>query len=973
MSSKATISDKTRELDPSSRRLPTWLKEMLEKEFHPDITITQRNSTPEAEVATGDDDESSALCKRASKEQQQGQLFKAIDTYVQVIRIQLGSHELRASSPSRQAMSQICEILIQVFPRICRPSYSVWGWWLSDTLEMRWTLTDSVSKMPQWPLSSGAIDAFQILADYIVKWYAPDALSCAALLYERILTQLDGEFSFSRDTRRAHVVKELAKVYVEELSMPYKSGEDVSLTKHTIIGEGRRQIEKCDIFEQIQFYQNLGALYVRKAGKDPQCDGIEGEKILQRIYNMQKQLFGHADYRCVRTVDILSQYYVEQGGRDIEAAQLIEDVFMSGDQPPPEDGDSEAGDDDEVEDRDEIKHVEVAGGERKRKAIEKWKESVILKDTRVTSLDYEFQDILRSQTLQARLMSLLAPPTCAWQDSRLYLSDINEIQFRRVTITDTLENYPVRVTRLSNGEVDVQVPIAAHLFTNDKDMSTRVSEAIGFVRASHFYELLRSDAAADHFAAQWRGTIPEWQANNNTNWTTNSGVRNWTNDIQPDLATSDVDQVFWVFPRDLKTAEVGEQAHEDSIEDGDISGNPTKKWLDYQFQKLPDQLEWMVVVTEWTEIKLPYWRVSPGGESHNLTYQHYIRNTSWDWVLSDDLVWSINEAGDSRVSVVCPYVAYEEIRQIRGFGSGFTYSDFMQQLRSSRGMEDTSNILEIKKAMCKEWTTETTKELPTIVFDEAHQTLSYGTSKKDLQEYHQSSLIDDHEKEGFFNNIPGSGAWVHCENLIPSFNLVSSSWVDWKAFVVNDSSLTTVYPKLRSSNGEPITCRGYIDGSWIPSNLEGKYDMERVFVIDAVFIVNKGAQTRRDFVFCLDTYIMNSRVELTSTEKRCLIGNLNPSVFRCIEPDDEPMVKASWIKKRKKTLQQDLTYQERMMEELKRREGLTLDYEQKRKECQGDDAMLKKIEIEHELEREKWTEWDKKQKLMIANLMQMSK
>ncbi|KAI0856626.1 hypothetical protein F4860DRAFT_492195 [Xylaria cubensis] len=423
--------------DYTPTRLPEWLKQILKKESQLDVTIQQSSRTHKAEVSTADDDQSPALCKRADEEQRQGQLFKAIDTYVQVIRIQLKSHQLHQSSPSRRALSQICKILIQVFLEVHPPMFQVRGWWLSDTLEIRQTLAVSISKMPQWPLSLATVDALQTLAEYIMKWYAPEALSCAALLYQRILSQLDNEFSFSRDKRRPYIVKELAKIYVEQLSTRAGLTKAISSAQHAIIQEGRQEIEKCSISEGMQFYQHLGALYVQRAGEDSQCSGREGEEMLHRIYEMQRQLFGRTDYRTVKTVDILSRYYVKQGGKDVEAAELIEDVLKAKNRLTPRYEDREDqkqgdySDGEEVDDEDD--DVEEAGDERKRRAIEECEESLVLRDTRATDHNYMFRNLLLpSATLQARLMSLLAPPMCVWQDSRLYLSDIAEIRFQRI-------------------------------------------------------------------------------------------------------------------------------------------------------------------------------------------------------------------------------------------------------------------------------------------------------------------------------------------------------------------------------------------------------------------------------------------------------------------------------------------------------------------------------------------------------------
>lgn len=637
-------SSESKELDHDSY-VPTRLslRGMLKNESRLDGTMQQSRNNLEAEVYAADDDGLSALCRRADKERREGQLFKAIDTYIQVIRTQLKSNQLRKSSPSRRALSRI---LVYVFLETDSPISGGGRWWSSDALKIKHTLANSILKMPLWPLSLGAVDALQTLADYIVKWYAPEALDCAALLYERILSHIDGEPSSFYDNRRSHVVKELAKIYVEKLSTPGESTDTISSAKHAIIRQGRREIEKCSIHERVRFSQHLGALYVHNTGKDPRCSSREGEEMLRHIHGMQVQLYGRADCRSIKTVGILSQYYVEQGGRDIEAAQLIENALKTIDQHPLSYGDSEyekgdedenkgtwnckeyekgekdrnmgywsykedkdkrywsseedekgegarnrgywsdedsvtapgmddgeegteseddvddGSEDEEKDDMDDDDDVENAGDERKRREIEEREKSVVLKGTRVTSQDYEFQSILHSGTLQARLMSLLAPPMCVWQDSRLYLSDIAAIQFRRVAITDTLENYPVRVTRLRSGEVDVEVSIVAHARSmNEKIMRGRISEVIRSVQESNFYRLLRSGAAAHHFAKRPE-TTPEPELRNNANRRTDSGVKDETGDLQPNLATSDTDHVFWAFPRDLNAATGEKQVHE---------------------------------------------------------------------------------------------------------------------------------------------------------------------------------------------------------------------------------------------------------------------------------------------------------------------------------------------------------------------------------------------------------------------------
>ncbi|KAI0859730.1 hypothetical protein F4860DRAFT_238895 [Xylaria cubensis] len=403
-------------------------------------------------------------------------------------------------------------------------------------------------------------------------------------------------------------------------------------------------------------------------------------------------------------------------------------------------------------------------------------------------------------------------------------------------------------------------------------MTTRVPEITRSVRESNFYELLRSGATMEHFAARRPKTTREHQVNYSTNQVTHSSCRNETSDLQPDLARSDVDHIFWVFPRELTAAASGEQIQEDEDEDDDcFSAKPRQRWLSYQFQKLSDRPEWLVVVSDSTTIESTYLATTTSGidELPIAIYRHEARNSSWDWVSPENLGCSVNEGQGSGISVVCPYVAYKDLCQITGFRWGFTYADFVQQLGSSRRVGHMSRILEIKKAMCKEWSVDMSKEQPMIIFDETCEMTQSGTPKDNGKRYDQRDLIGDDETEGFFNNIPGRGVWIHHKDLVPGVNLVSSQWVDWKAFVVNDSQLTTAYPKLRSANGELIKCRGYISGNWIPGNLEGRYVMEKVFVVDAVFTTSKEPRTQREFAFCQSTFTENSRADC----KPCVLSS----------------------------------------------------------------------------------------------------
>jgi len=200
------------------------------------------------------------------------------------------------------------------------------------------------------------------------------------------------------------------------------------------------------------------------------------------------------------------------------------------------------------------------------------------------------------------------------------------------------------------------------------------------------------------------------------------------------------------------------------------------------------------------------------------------------------------------------------------------------------------------------------EQVPTILLDGAHD-MNHGT-------------------HGFFNHVPGTGAWICDNGPVRGFHLLSSNWVDWTAFEVTDEKLGSVeYPKLQSTNNEPIRVRGVVSGSWIPDTLEGRFVMDRVFVVDAMFIRN-GTDTHQsplDFLIYRDATEDGAKFKaerelrilylstlsgltltaylsiVTSAEKRSLIGSLNPSVFRYADMSLlEGFAGAAWIKKPKK-------------------------------------------------------------------------
>ncbi|KAI1761247.1 hypothetical protein GGR53DRAFT_469538 [Hypoxylon sp. FL1150] len=366
-------------------------------------------------------------------------------------------------------------------------------------------------------------------------------------------------------------------------------------------------------------------------------------------------------------------------------------------------------------------------------------------------------------------MSLLAPRWHVWKDSRLYLNDIAEIRFQRVSVTDTLVNYPIRVV-FRNGEVSVHTSKTAFSLSPTNEERTWMVGMVNWVKNSDFCQILRE--AVDGIEPSGK---PDSAELDYTRWT-DPQMKSATAQIEsiegkPDMTASDTDFVLWVFPRDLYNAQ------------------QCPEWK-YSLRKLPSRREWMVAFRESAGPTDSGWFYRP---DHSLS-----------WVHNDDLAYSANENNGLGTTLGCPYIPYDEVQKLRGYNWGFRYVDFIQQLHlSPQHQSDARRLLEFREALCKECATEA-KEPPTVIFNEASCISGKG---------HSGGVpIANYTIGGFFNDIPSSSVAAHCEDNIRGFSFVSSSWVDWKAFVVKDELPRVDYPKLKSDAGEPVNCLGVIQG-----------------------------------------------------------------------------------------------------------------------------------------------------------------
>ncbi|KAI1462161.1 hypothetical protein F4805DRAFT_475325 [Annulohypoxylon moriforme] len=245
----------------------------------------------------------------------------------------------------------------------------------------------------------------------------------------------------------------------------------------------------------------------------------------------------------------------------------------------------------------------------------------------------------------------------------------------------------------------------------------------------------------------------------------------------------------------------------------------------YSLHKLPERPEWMVVLKDKRGSAVI---------------------ASWPWLLNHPFSYSINEREGTGITLDCSYIPYDEIRNLRGFNWGLKYADFMRLFLHHES--DAQEILGIREMLCKAHKTKTRK-LPTVMLNIAGQTSPTGR--------------DDKEYKSRITNLN-----------------VSSSWVDWQTFAVHDELSKSEYPKLKSKTGDPITCLGLIQGELIASHLQRKYAVKKVFVVDAVFRSVEEPELAPDFVFCKETLTEGFENHLSAAEKRLLIGNLNPSLFR---------------------------------------------------------------------------------------------
>ncbi|KAK1656447.1 hypothetical protein BDP81DRAFT_389221 [Colletotrichum phormii] len=275
----------------------------------------------------------------------------------------------------------------------------------------------------------------------------------------------------------------------------------------------------------------------------------------------------------------------------------------------------------------------------------------------------------------------------------------------------------------------------------------------------------------------------------------------------------------------------------------------------YKFHKLPGRQEWLVSVTDPKEAQYSYQMFGHGepfqylGRSRPCSVPR-IDNPAQTWLQSNNaLEYSIQERrNDTTINLVCPYICYAGLQELKVSALGLKYVDFMQQLRLSRRRpEQAEAILGFKKALCRYPDLAVTKP-PVITVNPAPKHISAELVSNETQ-----GSQNHHESAGFFNHIPGLSIVAQHEDIWQDLNLVSSTWSDWETFPINKDLPENAYPKLQSQAGDLINCRGAIRGNWTLSSLTESYLVEAVFVVDAVFTSIEKPGVQFDFVFSTDT------------------------------------------------------------------------------------------------------------------------
>jgi hypothetical protein len=114
---------------------------------------------------------------------------------------------------------------------------------------------------------------------------------------------------------------------------------------------------------------------------------------------------------------------------------------------------------------------------------------------------------------------------------------------------------------------------------------------------------------------------------------------------------------------------------------------------------------------------------------------------------------------------------------------------------------------------------------------------------------------------GLFNGIPGDSAVIGNSQSMKGFSFVSSEWAEWKRLTLHKIP-TELAPQLKARGGRPVLCHGYISGTWTSLDLSAAWFGLRLFVVDAVFLI-QGSEKEHHFLFAPESFAKENRYQRT--------------------------------------------------------------------------------------------------------------
>lgn len=216
---------------------------------------------------------------------------------------------------------------------------------------------------------------------------------------------------------------------------------------------------------------------------------------------------------------------------------------------------------------------------------------------------------------------------------------------------------------------------------------------------------------------------------------------------------------FWLFPDTLEKI---------------LAEGQSGREMSYWFAQCEEEKGWIVLLEPQES------RMAKEGE-YSFWDELKNRTTFTDYKVLPTLHCLIEENGNGSIKLTCPYITYTQFQRSRGFLCDYKYTDYLKLLTL---LQYQSNIPQTFSGA--EFTQKFCREKPTLQIK--NELPRWGPNP--FKERHSSLDSDNMFKisDGFFNNIPGDSALVDIHNVAGGFDLVSSSWVDWKEFVLHEES-----------------------------------------------------------------------------------------------------------------------------------------------------------------------------------------